>query len=99
MEDADTACNSRKAWSLIKKLGNDHTKPTTHHRNITANQIAYQLLLNGKAPRSSKQPKPKICEKGFGKSRFLKPFSADELVDGINNLNNGKAIGLENIFT
>ena len=45
IEDLDMPRNSHKAWKLIGKLDNDYTKRTEQHSNITANQIAHQLLL------------------------------------------------------
>jgi len=45
IEDLEMARNNCKEWQLIGKLNNDHTKQTQQHCNITANQIAYQLLL------------------------------------------------------
>jgi hypothetical protein len=42
--------NSKKAWRLIKKLSGD---PTVHRTciNVTANQVAAELLKNGKPRR------------------------------------------------
>ena len=64
IEDLDIARNSQKTWKLIGKLNNDYTKPTQQHSNITANQIAHQLLLNGKTPRSTRQLKPNLNTDG-----------------------------------
>jgi len=44
----DLTQNSRWAWKTIKNLNNDPTTPKVIHSNVTANQIAHQLLLNGK---------------------------------------------------
>lgn len=43
--------NSKKAWRLIKKLNGDPVKHV-NDINVTANQVATQLLLNGKYGKS-----------------------------------------------
>ncbi|KAG5895147.1 hypothetical protein JTB14_007318 [Gonioctena quinquepunctata] len=47
IEGLDMKHSSRKAWSLIKKLSEDPTGPEDRV-DVTAYQIAHQLLLNGK---------------------------------------------------
>ena len=46
-------CNSRKAWKTIRKLSND---PTTSNPLclVSANQVAHQLLVNGRGTMPSK---------------------------------------------
>lgn len=48
MEKIDMKRSSRKAWSLVKSFSNDPSIPQTQKFPVTANQIAHQLLLNGK---------------------------------------------------
>ena len=98
IEDLDMARNSCKAWKLFGKLNNDYTKPTQQHSNITANQIAQQLLLNGKTPHFTRQFKPNVHTDGCNPN-FTKPFCLTELKQCINSLKNGKATGLDNIMT
>ncbi|KAJ8252757.1 hypothetical protein GJAV_G00205230 [Gymnothorax javanicus] len=87
--------NSKKAWSLIRKLSNN-PKEAEQHYNTTANQVAHQLLLNGKT--TTKQPKVKLDWKDYDKDQgFTTPFSMDELEEGITALKNGKACGLDDI--
>ena len=51
IDHTDMTKNSKKAWRLIKKLNGD---PVTYMNdiNVTANQVATQLLLNGKSSKS-----------------------------------------------
>ena len=78
VEGMDMARNSREAWNLIGKLNSDNTKPTQQHCNSTANKIAHQLLLNGKAPHSVKHLKPNLKTDDFI-PYFTQPFSLQEL--------------------
>ena len=95
IESTDMTNNSKKAWSLIRKLGND-PKEAEQHYNTTANQVAHQLLLNGKT--SKKQPKVKPDWKKYTADQGLtSPLSMDELEKGITTLKNGKACGLDDI--
>lgn len=98
LETTDMAKNSKKAWSLIRKISNDPSTPTHQQYTTTANQVAYQLLLNGKS--TTKQPRPKADRLQHSQNTGLtEPFSLEELNISIKALKTGKAIGLDNIFT
>ncbi|KAJ8404683.1 hypothetical protein AAFF_G00335460 [Aldrovandia affinis] len=98
LETTDMSKNSKKAWSLIRKISNDPSTPTRQQYTTTANQVAHQLLLNGKS--TTKQPRPKVDRVKHSQTMGLtKPFSLEELNTSINTLKTGKAIGLDNIFT
>uniref|UniRef100_H3B2D4 Endonuclease/exonuclease/phosphatase domain-containing protein n=1 Tax=Latimeria chalumnae TaxID=7897 RepID=H3B2D4_LATCH len=88
IEGIDMIHSSRKAWLTIRKL--------KKKSNITANQVAHQLLLNGKA--LNKQPKILIrWQTDLEETHFSAPYTIDELNAGISHLKNGKAAGLDDI--
>ena len=88
--------NSNKAWSLIKKLSNDPRK-ADQHVNVTPNQVAHQLILNGMVPKRQRQSKIKRC--GQENHDFDDDFSIVELQNSLKHLKNGKAAGLDEILT
>ena len=88
--------NTKKAWSLIKKLSNDPCK-ADQHVNVTPNQVAHQLILNGKVPNRQRQSKIKRC--GQENHDFDDDFSIVELQNSLKHLKNGKAAGHDEILT
>ena len=64
----------------------------------TANQVAYQLLLNGRV--SNRQPKERLDRQRYPDDPgFTRAFTIAELDIGIRVLKNGKAPGLDDINT
>ena len=49
--------NSRKAWKTIRKLSNDPTTSNPPYL-VSANQVAHQLLVNGRGTMPSKPKLP-----------------------------------------
>ena len=88
--------NSNKAVSLIKKLSNDPCK-ADQHVNVTPNQVAHQLIRNGKVPNRQRQSKIKRC--GQEIHDFDDDFTTIELQNSFKHLQNGKAAGLDEILT
>ena len=96
IENTDMTHNSNKAWSLIKKLINDPRK-ADQHVNVTPNQVAHQLILNGKVPNRQRQSNIKRC--GQENHDFDDDFTIVELQNSLKHLKNGKAAGLDEILT
>ena len=89
--------NSKKAWSTIRKLCDDPCKPKQHYKT-TANQVAHQLLLNGRVP--NRHRKVRLDRQRYPEDPgFTRAFTAAELNIGIRVLKNGKAPGLDDIQT
>ena len=88
--------NSKTSWSLIKKLSNDPRK-ADQHVNVTPNQVAHQLILNGKVPNTQRQSKIKLC--GQENHDFDYDFTIIEPQNSLKHLKTGKAARLDEIPT
>ena len=96
----DLTHNSKKAWKTIKNL-NSENKPPSRVAAITPNQVAHQLLLNGK-PDSKHNWSPKFMKMQFQQvmqdsSQTTKPISLIEVQEAIKHIKPGKASGLDGI--
>jgi hypothetical protein len=58
IKDLDMVKNSNKAWKLLKSMNNEKQQPK-EHINITPDQIAHKLLMNGKT--KGKKTRPVQC--------------------------------------
>ena len=100
IESTDMSRNSKKAWNLIRKLNNDPAIPKHQHYPVTANQVAHQLLVNGQTKgKKAFRVKFRKNKKQNMEPNPTSPFTAQEFFNGIAAIKNGKAIGLDGIFT
>ena len=97
IESTDFTHSSRKAWKTINKLTKYYTEPQKQCK-VTADQVAHQLLLNGKGnklhvPRREKMPRQTVTE-----SKLTSPFLMEDLLHGVKALKNNKAAGLDDML-
>ena len=89
--------NSRKAWKTINKLSNDPTSSNPPCL-VTANQVAHQLLVNGRGTMTSKPKRPVLPPATEGDTSKVYPFSEGEYNKGVAALKNNKAAGRDDIL-
>lgn len=102
VENANFKRSSRKAWGLLRKLGQANSVSKIPTR-VTANQVANHIVNMSRA-KSNKAHCKKIkkdlskLKKGLTQTSTLSdPFSEDELNIATKNLKLGKAPGFDNI--
>ena len=83
--------NSRHSWKTIRMLSNDLTSSSP------PNQVAHQLLVNGRGNMPSKPKRPVTPWTEAGTS-MVSPFSEDEYRKGVATLKNNKAAGRDDIL-
>ena len=84
--------NSKKAWILMRKLSNDPRK-ADQQVNVTPNQAAHQLILNGKVTNGQRQSMIKRC--GQENHDFDDDFTTIELQNSLKHMKNGETAGLD----
>ena len=89
--------NSRKAWKTIRKLSND---PTTSNPPclVSANQVAHQLLVNGRGTMPSKPKRSVLPPSTEVDYSIVYLFSEGEYNKGVAALKNNKAAGRDDIL-
>ena len=93
----DLTGNSRKAWQTIRKISNDPTAPKPPCL-VTANQVAHQLLVNGRVEMPTKPKCPKLSPISEDDSSLVFPFTEEEYKKGIAALKNKKAAGIDDVL-
>ena len=74
--------NCRKAWKTINKLSNDPTSSNPPCL-VTANQVAHQLLVNGRGTMPSKPKRHVLTPATEGDTSKVYPFSEGEYNIGV----------------
>ena len=102
IQSTDFTHSSRKAWKTINKLSKDYAQLQQQCR-VTADQLAHQLLLNGKGNSTHRPSKAKITDNHITKHSLTSPLTMEELMKGItilkNNNNNNNVYLKSNIQT
>ena len=94
IEKTDMTHSSRKAWKTIKYFSNDYNL-SKEKANVTASQVAHQLIESGKSPIQKKQKLTSLTE--TDNSIISDPFTLRELEIGMQQMKSGKAAGLDDI--
>ena len=89
--------NSRKAWKTINRLSNDPTSSNPPCL-VTSNQVAHQLVVNGRGTMPSKPKRPVLSRATEGDTSKVYPFSKGEYNKGVAALKNNKAAGRDDIL-
>jgi Reverse transcriptase (RNA-dependent DNA polymerase)/Endonuclease-reverse transcriptase len=98
VKSMDMTHNSRKAWSLIRKLSGDPTERKAI-ASVTPNQIAHQLLLNGKTSSKCRVNRYPKTGDSLGLGLLKSPFTPEEMVRALMKMKNGKSPGIDELCT
>ncbi len=95
------AHNSKRAWVTIKL--NPDEAPPSRVGAVTPNQVAHQLLLNGK-PINKERGHKKIMKMDIisilqSNNVDFEPFTEEDLATAISHLKHDKASGIDGITT
>ena len=98
----DMTHNSKKAWNTIKKLNSEDQHPA-RIAAVTPNEVAHQLLINGKTNNQNrergnlkkmKQDMQRIMSQS---DDIFEPFTMNEFQSAMKHMKSGKAAGLDGI--
>ena len=65
---------------------------------VTANKVAHELLIHGKATMSNKPKRPVLLRSREGMGSVVYPFSEEEYKKWLAALNNVKAAGIDDVL-
>ncbi|KAG5861326.1 hypothetical protein JTB14_024445 [Gonioctena quinquepunctata] len=103
VERMNFARSSRKAWGLLRKLG-ECNRNVVGNASINPNQIANRIVDVSRAPsdknhtRDVKKSPRDLKRSTPSSSEFSHDFSAEELEQGLKDTNIGKAAGFDGIY-
>ena len=89
--------NSCKAWKTIIKLSNDPTASNPPCL-VSANQVAHQLLINGRGTMPSEPKRPVLPLATEGDFSMVYPFREEEYRKVVAILKNKKAAGRDDVL-
>ncbi|CAG7729988.1 unnamed protein product, partial [Allacma fusca] len=96
VEDLNFGKDSRRAWHLLKRLNGEKSQARSFTQT-TANQIAHQLLINGKTNGRIKSKKI-IRNQAEEVNNFSSPFTYSEVTAAIRSAKNQKAAGVDKMY-
>ena len=73
----DLTGNSRKAWQTVRYISSDPTASNPPSL-VTANQVAHQLLVNGRGEMPTKPKCPELSPISEDESSLVFPFTEEE---------------------
>ena len=93
----DLTGKSQNACQTIRMIFNDPTasKPPCL---VTANQVAHQLLVNGRGEMQTKPKCPKVSTISEDDSSLVFPFTEEEYKKGIATPNNKRSAGIDDVL-
>lgn len=100
--NTDFKRSSRKAWSLLRKLGSNNT-PTREIPEVTADEIAARIVTLSRAPSTKKHTKSikkqlKTLRRSTGAHpEYSRPFTVTEINRALDDTKSGKAPGFDGI--
>ena len=93
----DLTDNSQKAWQTIRKIPNDSTAPKPHCL-VTANQVAHQLLVNGRGEMPTKPKCLKLSPISKEDASLAFSFTEEEYTKGTATLKNKKETCIDDVL-
>ncbi|XP_072390744.1 uncharacterized protein [Diabrotica undecimpunctata] len=104
VEHIDFSRSSRKAWGLIRKLGEASRAQHLNKSTIEPNKIANRIIENSRAPSEKthtstvKRALKQLKANTFATSEYSRAFSLDEINEVLNQTKTGKAAGFDGMY-